>query len=175
MKNDREGHTIETLTFDIQIPKEKDYQEVADIISSITEVELPLFLQELLDTYQIKDQTIQIEKIELDLGDISLTQSRTQLISQFKNSLKKWFKETFSSATLEKSSEIKTYSLQERDFTLLKYFISYGKIPWWGLNPPFIPDESLKNYFLEATVKTKNLIFEIGQEKSTRKRIIYQF
>ena len=175
MKNVREGHTIETLTFDIQIPTEKDYHQVADIISSITEVELPLFLQELLDSYQIKDQTIQIEKIELDLGDISLTQSRSQLISQFKNSLNKWFKETFSSETLEKSSEIKTYSLQERDFTLLKYFISYGKIPWWGLNPPFIPDESLKKYIREAAVNTKNLVFALGQEKSTRKRIVYQF
>jgi hypothetical protein len=169
------GHTIETLTFDIQISQEKDYQQVADVISSITEVELPLFLQELLDTYQIEDQTIQIEKIELDLGDISLMQSRSQLISQFKNSLQHWFKETFSSETLEKSSEIKTYSLQERDFTLLKYFITYGKIPWWGLNPPFIPDESLKKYIREASVKTKNLVFEVGQEKSTRKRIIYQF
>ena len=175
MKNDREGHNIEILTFDIQIPNEKDYHQVADIISSITEVEIPLFLQELLDKYQIKDQTIQIEKIELDLGDISLSQSRSQLISQFKNSLKNWFKETFSSETLKKSSEIKTFSLQERDFTLLKYFISYGKIPWWGLNPPFIPDESLKKYIREASVKTKNFVFEVGQEKSTRKRIIYQF
>jgi hypothetical protein len=175
MKNARDGHTIDILTFDIQIPKEKDYQQVADIISSITEVELPLFLQELLNTYQIKDQTIQIEKIELDLGDISLTQSRSQLISQFKNSLKTWFKESFSTESLEKSSEIKTYSLQERDFTLLKYFISYGKIPWWGLNPPFIPDESLKKYIREAAVKTKNLVFDVGREKSTRKRIIYQF
>ena len=103
MKNDREGHNIEILTFDIQIPTEKDYQQVADIISSITEVELPLFLQELLDSYQIKDQTIQIEKIELDLGYISLMQSRSQLISQFKNSLKNWFKETFSSETYKKS------------------------------------------------------------------------
>ena len=41
MKNARDGHTIDILTFDIQIPKEKDYQQVADIISSITEVELP--------------------------------------------------------------------------------------------------------------------------------------
>jgi hypothetical protein len=175
MKNGGEGHTIETLTFDIQISQEKDYQQVADVISSITEVELPLLLQELLDTYQIEDQTIQIEKIELDLGDISLMQSRGQLISQFKNSLKTWFKETFSTESLEKSSEIKTYSLQERDFTLLKYFISYGKIPWWGLNPPFIPDESLKKYIREAAVKTKNLVFDVGREKSTRKRIIYQF
>jgi hypothetical protein len=175
MKNGKEGHTIDTLTFDIQLPTEKDYQQVAYMISSITEVELPLFLQELLDTYQIKDQTIQIDKIELDLGDISLAHSRSQLISQFKNSLNKWFKETFSSETLEKSPEIKTYTLQERDFTLLKYFISYGKIPWWGLNPTFIPDESLKKYIREASVKTKNLVFEVGQEKSTRKRIIYQF
>ena len=175
MKNDREGHNIEILTFDIQIPTEKDYQQLADIISSITEVELPLFLQELLDSYQIKDQTIQIEKIELDLGDISLMQSRSQLISQFKNSLQHWFKETFSSETYKKSSEVKTFSLQERDFTLLKYFISYGKIPWWGLNPPFIPDESLKKYIREATVKTKNFVFEVAQEKSARKRIIYQF
>ena len=175
MKNTRDGHNIEILTFDIQIPTEKDYQQLADIISSITEVELPLFLQELLDSYQIKDQTIQIEKIELDLGDISLMQSRSQLISQFKNSLKNWFKETFSSETYKKSSEVKTFSLQERDFTLLKYFISYGKIPWWGLNPPFIPDESLKKYIREAAVKTKNLVFDVGREKSTRKRIIYQF
>ena len=175
MKNGGEGHTIETLTFDIQISQEKDYQQVAEVISSITEVELPLLLQELLDKYQIKDQTIQIEKIELDIGDISLSQSRSQLISQFKNSLQHWFKETFSSETLKKSSEIKTFSLQERDFTLLKYFISYGKIPWWGLNPPFIPDESLKKYIREASVKTKNFVFEVGQEKSTRKRIIYQF
>ena len=175
MKNGGEGHTIETLTFDIQISQEKDYQQVADVISSITEVELPLFLQELLDSYQIKDQTIQIEKIELDLGDISLMQSRSQLISQFKNSLQHWFKETFSSDTYKKSSDVKTFSLQERDFTLLKYFISYGKIPWWGLNPPFIPDESLKKYIREATVKTKNFVFEVAQEKSTRKRIIYQF
>lgn len=175
MKNGGKGHTIETLTFDIQISQEKDYQQVADVISSITEVELPLLLQELLDTYHIEDQTIQIEKIELDLGDISLIQSRNQLISQFKNSLKNWFKKTFSSETYKKSSEVKTFSLQERDFTLLKYFISYGKIPWWGLNPPFIPDESLKKYIREATVKTKNFVFEVAQEKSTRKRIIYQF
>lgn len=175
MKNDRAGHTIETLTFDIQIPKEKDYQQVADVISSITEVELPLILQDLLDTYQIKDQTIQIEKIELNLGNISLTQPRSQLVSQFKNSLSKWFKETFSSQIFEKSSEIKSYSLREREFTLLKYFISYGKIPWWGLNPPFFPDDSLKKYIREESVKTKNLVFEVGQEKSSRKRIIYQF
>ncbi|MFN9381373.1 MAG: contractile injection system tape measure protein [Bacteroidota bacterium] len=102
MKNSGEGHTIETLTFDIQISQEKDYQQVAEVISSITEVELPLLLQELLDKYQIKDQTIQIEKIELDLGDISLSQSRSQLISQFKNLLQHWFKETFSSLTLKK-------------------------------------------------------------------------
>lgn len=173
--NIKAGHTIETLTFDIQIPKEKDYHYISDIISSITENELPLFLEALLDEYHLNNQTIQIQQIALDLGDIPLNQTRNQLVTQFKNALKVWFRKTFKNKEADILKDIRTLTSEEREFTLLKYFIASGKIPWWGLQPTFIPDATLKKYIREYSQKTKNLIFELGEKKSNRKRIVYQF
>lgn len=169
------GHTIEKLTFDIQIPNENFYTPIADLISSITEHELSAILEGLLNKYNIQDQTIRIPEIELDLGNITQNETRNHLISKFKSSLEKWFEEKFVVNNYQTDMQIKTFSLSDREFNLIKYFITYGKIPWWGANPPFIPDESLKKYIREESGKTKNLIFTLGKEKTTRKRIVYQF
>lgn len=89
------GHTIEKLTFDIQIPNENFYTPIADLISSITEHELSAILEGLLNKYNIQDQTIRIPEIELDLGNITQNETRNHLISKFKSSLEKWFEEKF--------------------------------------------------------------------------------
>ena len=170
-----DGHTIEKLTFDVQIPNENFYHHIADLISSITEHELSAILEALMNKYNIQDQTIRIPEIELDLGNISINDTRNQLIAQFKSNLEKWFEEKFKNNNYKTDNQIKTFTLSDREYNLLKYFITHGKIPWWGLNPLFVPDESLKKYIREESIKTKNLIFTLGKEKSTRKRIIYQF
>jgi hypothetical protein len=171
----KDGHTIEKLTFDIQIPSEKQFNYISDLISSITEYELNGILDVLLNKYNIQDQTISIPEITLDLGNISETDTRNHIISEFKNGLGKWFEEKFFNNNYKADKEINTFSLSEREFNLIKYFIIHGNIPWWGVNPPFFPDESLKKYIREESIKTKNLIFTLGKNKATRKRIIYQF
>ena len=173
--NNKDGHTIEKLTFDIQIPSEKQFNYISDLISSITEHELNAILDVILNKYNIQDQTIRIPEITLDLGNISETDTRNHIISQFKISLGKWFEEKFSTNNYTTDKEIKTFSLSEREFNLIKHFITYGNIPWWGVNPRFFPDESLKKYIREESIKTKNLIFTLGKNKDNRKRIVYQF
>ena len=82
--NNKDGHTIEKLTFDIQIPSEKQFNYISDLISSITEHELNAILDVILNKYNIQDQTIRIPEIILDLGNISETDTRNHIISQFK-------------------------------------------------------------------------------------------
>jgi|GEM_PF-2047941 len=171
----KDGHTIEKLIFDIQIPNEKQFNYISDLISSITEHELNAVIDVLLNKYNIQDQTIRIPEITLDLGNISETDTRNHIISEFKNGLEKWFEEKFFNKNYKTDKEIKTFSLSEREFNLIKHFITHGNIPWWGVNPPFLPDESLKKYIREESIKTKNLIFTLGKNKATRKRIVYQF
>ena len=173
--NNKDGHTIEKLTFDIQIPSEKQFNYISDLISSITEHELNAILDVILNKYNIQDQTIRIPEITLDLGNISETDTRNHIISQFKIGLGKWFEEKFSTNNYTTDKEIKTFSLSDREFNLIKHFITYGNIPWWGVNPRFFPDESLKKYIREESIKTKNLIFTLGKNKDNRKRIVYQF
>jgi hypothetical protein len=171
----KQGHTIEKLIFDIQIPNEHLFKQIADLISGITEYELIQILESLLDKYSIQNQTISIAEIELDLGNISVADTRNQWITHFKMSLEKWLVEKFVGNNLPVDEQIKSFSLSERDFNLITYFITYGKIPWWGLNPPFIPDDTLKKYIREERIKTKDLIFTLGKIPTSRKRIIYQF
>jgi hypothetical protein len=171
----KDGHTIEKLTFDIQIPSEKQFNYISDLISSITEHELNVILDAILNKYNIQDQTIRIPEITLDLENISETDTRQHIISQFKNGLEKWFEEKFNNNNYKTDKEIKTFSLSDREFNLIKHFITHGNIPWWGVNPLFLPDESLKKYIREESIKTKNLIFTLGKNKKNRKRIVYQF
>ena len=173
--NNKDEHTIEKLTFDIQIPSEKQFNYISDLISSITEHELNAILDVILNKYNIQDQIIRIPEITLDLENISVTDTRNHIISQFKIGLGKWFEEKFSTNNYTTDKEIKTFSLSDREFNLIKHFITYGNLPWWGVNPRFLPDESLKKYIREESIKTKNLIFTLGKNKDNRKRIVYQF
>jgi len=171
-----EGHVVDTIAFEVEIPAEKDYPTLANMISRIGETQIPGILRDIFQEFGLGPYALRIPQMEIDIGEISLTNSPDQLLSRFSQALKKWLLEALKEEVGTGTRPMHTIPVKEREFLLLRYFLEQGNLPWWGRHtPPYLPDDAMRKAIRTETYRTRELIFDVGRAKTVRKRIVHQF
>jgi peptidyl-tRNA hydrolase len=90
MKN---THIIQKQIFKIKIGDQKKFKEVCQIIEGLFKNELGAYIEEVLDQYNIKDQDIVIDRLDIDLGKLDTRNLKNSIKSTFISSFQRILEE----------------------------------------------------------------------------------
>ena len=155
----RNNFLVKKLKFEIDIQNDRDFKDVASNISQLSNDFLNLNFQTLADSILSDNEQIYIDRIVLDIGEISFD-NKAAISQQIIDLLKKKIQKSQGTVSNKsRSNEI-----------LIAHFLSKGFLPWWAsTNDRF-------NAFLASNAYSLDLesdVFElITKNRSTFKRFM---
>ena len=155
----RNNFLVKKLKFEIDIQNDRDFKDLASNISQLSNDFLNLNFQTLADSILSDNEQIYIDRIVLDIGEISFD-NKAAISQQIIDLLKKKIQKAQGTVSNKsRSNEI-----------LIAHFLSKGFLPWWAsTNDRF-------NAFLASNAYSLDLesdVFElITKNRSTFKRFM---
>tara|TARA_B110000967_G_scaffold205380_1_gene249811 strand:+ start:11031 stop:16691 length:5661 start_codon:yes stop_codon:yes gene_type:complete len=155
----RNNFLVKKLKFEIDIQDDRDFKDVASNVSQLSNDFLNLNFQTLADSILSDNEQIYIDRIVLDIGEISFD-NKAAISEQIIDLLKKKIQKAQGTVSNKsRSNEI-----------LIAHFLSKGFLPWWAsTNDRF-------NAFLASNAYSLDLesdVFElITKNRSTFKRFM---
>ena len=155
----RNNFLVKKLKFEIDIQNNHEFTDIASQVSQLSNDFLASTFQTLADSILSDNEQIYIDRIVLDIGEISFDNKGA--ISQQINDLLKKEIQKFQSSVSNKS---------RTNEILIAHFLSKGYLPWWASN------NDRFNAFLASNsynVDLKSDIFDlITNNRSTFKRFM---
>jgi Contractile injection system tape measure protein len=121
-------HVINRLQFEMNCPDEDQAFGMRHNFAQTLQPQITAVIEKLCTQYVSGDEWIQIDKIEIDMGQLSP--------NVFSNDFEKIFLYKFEKELLAKLSGIpaeqRSNSNHQSMFSLLKHFLKKGILPWWA-------------------------------------------
>lgn len=166
-------HQIGKVILNLNFRSEKEALQIQHAFPSAFENRLKSVLQQVFDEYSPNGETVLIDKLALNLGEVTLENFDESL----KNKIRQTLQEIISQHPLKPSNDVATpISGQNRPYEILLFFLENGFFPWWAENL------TLKN--IEAEISEQNLhpgmeiparFRKILMNEPVRKRLTIQF
>ncbi len=170
-------HKIESCNFNIMFGSETCAFEKQDILTSFINNRLMHVIEEEFDEYSEPNNMIQYNRLDIDLGEILISDFPDELENRMRSKLRSLLKKKrFSRDTGQQPGTEKFQTRQQADLEMIIFFLNHGFLPW---NAGFESDDVL--------IKTFDLILETRPESLTRffrhapsvetvvKRVVHQF
>ena len=162
-------HIIQKQIFKIDIGNQHKYIEVCQIIESLFKFELGDHIQNILDQYNINDQDIIIDKLDIDLGNLDT--------GNLKNSIYTSFISSFQRALEEKikrfPEQIRVVNRDTRNASIFHFFIKNGNTPWWVSIKSGDFKKDFTKYFYTRSDKNKSIWKKALKDPFQYKRLLY--
>lgn len=158
-------HIISQQIVELDVPSASDAhklsQAVAQRLRSMTDVEA------LFDRFAKPEHTIKLARVEINLGDLSVSEWQEQLESRMVEQLTDVLKE----ATKHHSESSSTSEQGQGDVAQWLYFLCHGRLPSWAESvPDNWPDQWIQD--LDST-QWQSLRFELTHNERVRHRMIH--
>ena len=124
MKN---THIIQRQIFKIEIDSQQIFKEACQIIESLFKHELGNHIEKILDQYNINEQDIVIDRLDIDLGKLDPTNLQQSIKSSFISA----FQRTLEEKIKRFPEQVKIVDRETRNKTVFDFFIKNGNSPWW--------------------------------------------
>lgn len=170
-------HVIAKCRWQSEFDQKDKAVELQDFISrwsnSVLIEELELYFEQVCPS----TQTWRIETLALDLGDIDLEDLPTELPKRIRECLHEAFTQLFNQQRLgvfsAGDSNFQIFDKNESWNAFTRWFFLHGTTPWWFKGNETALD-ILKNQIKHEPNTTLEIIKELGQSESVRKRIVWQ-
>ena len=121
-------HLVNRLTFELECPGEEQAFELKQKFSAANHEQIAGIIDNVCSKYVNENEWIRIDKLEINLGEFDLV--------SFEQEFSKAFYKKFENIIAEKVSFIPKETLASSgsgsDLELLKFFLTTGRMPWWG-------------------------------------------
>ena len=124
------GHNIGKLYFDLEASNEKQALEIQERLSDYSKMELAGILENSFSNAVPDDSVAVIDRLEIDLGEISFEGFYTAFLRLFKNRLNEKLSGILFD-TLPDKEDVRFYNIDQSDTKTLKTFLLSGKVPWY--------------------------------------------
>ena len=160
-------HVIKRLTFRLQFPAREQAVQLEYKIINIYRHRIEQLLDECFSGLAGADTEYRIDRLELDLGNIKPENLAAEIPIRVAQQLGKIADDNHTAATV---------SRQERQFTIFRYFLETGTLPWWA--------EKLDKQALEQLVEQlcvnypaelKELLPDVLRDGVAARRLVNQF
>lgn len=131
-------HIIQRQVFDLILPKERGAYALQNFISQEYQQKVLPQLAEYLDEKIPADQVIKVDRLELDLGQISLEGFEERLLAALKSAFEGSIAEANTSSA---PADVRQQRSADNWAEALHYFLQTGTLPWWSKLEPYQPLE----------------------------------
>lgn len=164
-------HIVQSLVFDIELPHQAMAANIQDRISLLTEKRLTTILDSLLSEVDDNDQNIVIDKLTLDIGELTNDESFEDLIEdQLKNTLREYLNEQLTNPSLS-SSHITVHNVNDSLLESLIFFLKSGHLPWSVQHEKF---NDLNKLFTELQQSESQAIRQILEQIKKDSNALYR-
>jgi len=129
-------HTIGAMRFELETYNKKHANEIQNSVSIFGREKIPRIIEESLSQADIGRSTAIIDKIEIDLGEITISNFKTDFLTLFKKGLNEKIGEFNFKNPSVRSKDIVVLDKEKSDFEILKHFLLSGTIPWYAESYP---------------------------------------
>lgn len=140
---DSNVHTISQLHFEIQSSDGQQALKLQNDISEIFQTELETYLEELMDSYNLTDKILEIDRIDIDLGEIKSAKFKDKLVvlilEEFKNVLDHCVYSTVNQTKYpimrdqkSKVDKANFKSPKAAAMEIFYYYLLYGHLPYFS-------------------------------------------
>ncbi|KUI96884.1 hypothetical protein VRK_40650 [Vibrio sp. MEBiC08052] len=139
---------------------------------------LPGILGQCFERYCPAAQIWQIERLELDLGTLSLQDLDRQLPQRVRDALEDALMQLFrryrSGSHTDRGQSLRIVDLQVSTLAQLRWFLVHGTSPWWRqrLSDPMTMVDQL---FEQQPQAVAELLRQVGSSAAVRRRIVWQW
>jgi hypothetical protein len=169
-------NTIQKLILDLLVRVNKSNNEVFDKFSSIANNSSIPIIQRYFDEIIPDDIVIEIDRLELNLGVIQYEDLERVFNENLLNSLKNIFDQYFDqngNITSDSNNLFKISQLPENHLALAKYYLLFGRAPWWASGNSVNINELILKIINTSPNSLRLLLFEIGRNDEVRKRLAF--
>ncbi len=125
-------HKIQKLIFEIEGYSEQSAKEQLNFIESIIKRRLIDSIDKVFDEQGLKNHTLKVEKLELDLGAIDINHLESDLEYKLRKELSELiYKVREANAEPLKSTQKTLQTAENANAEWLKQFLQTGTLPWW--------------------------------------------
>ena len=170
------ANTIQKLILDLLVRVNKSNNEVFDKFSSIANNSSIPIIQRYFDQIIPDDIVIEIDRLELNLGVIQYEDLERVFNENLLNSLKNIFDQYFDqngNITSDSNNLFKISQLPENHLALAKYYLLFGRAPWWASGNAVNINELILKIINTSPNSLRLLLFEIGRNDEVRKRLAF--
>ena len=166
MKN---THIIQKQIFKIKIGDQKKFKEVCQIIEGLFKNELGAHIEEVLDQYNIKDQDIVIDRLDIDLGKLDTRNLKNSIKSAFISSFQRMLEDKIKNFP----EQIRIVDRQTRNKTVFDFFIKNGNTPWWVSTRSGNLKKEFTRFFYTRSYQTKSIWQQALKNPVQYKRLLF--
>lgn len=184
-------HIINKQVLELRLNDKKDAHLIQDAFSRAYWNHIPSVIERIIDKYSSINEIIKIDKLEIDIGGISID----KLNSDFPQKVERVFEEFFIAQLHKKPLETESDSATPKDyrsskpneiniqiksdvennFEILNHFLLTGTIPWWcNKDSEFTIQKLVEELLEKSPLKLKNLLFNLFLNPNTIKRFTFQ-
>lgn len=127
------AHIIQCQVFDLILPKERGAYALQNFISQEYQQKVLPQLAEYLDEKIPTDQVIRVDRLELDLGQISLEGFEERLLTALKSALEGRIAEANTSSA---PAHVRQQCSADNWMEALHFYLQTGTLPWWAKLEP---------------------------------------
>lgn len=162
-------HVIKQLTFRLHFPVRDRAVQLEHEIVRIYHHRIERLLDECFARLGGADTEYRIERLELDLGNLTSANLAAEMSRRISQEL----------ANVADSSQVraaKTVSRRERQFALFRYFIETGSLPWWaGKLDKRALEQLLEQLCIHSPAELGRVMPELFREGDAARRLVKQF
>jgi len=191
-------HIINRQVFDIRLRSRDKAYQIQNRVNSLYHTQILKVLDEVCSDLVSPNEIIRFDKLEIDLGAVSLTHLEEQLTEKVR---KCFYEELFTQKSRihldtrsrrripgkreeiyrsEKGTLVETksylFSQEDSDLELIEHFLKTGALPWWSQKPT---SSSVEKLFLDllkdVPERIQSLLKATLLRESSRQRLVYQF
>ncbi|HEX6848775.1 MAG TPA: contractile injection system tape measure protein [Chitinophagaceae bacterium] len=164
-------HLVNKLIINAACSDESTAFDARHRFSQHCQQRIPAMIDELCSKYANENEWIQIDRLELDLGEISSSGIEQALKEYLYRILDKEINNKMQSISIDRIINSKRYSW----FELLIYFLENGRFPWWAEGTALNADDICRDVLKEQKNEIKEFLFKNRSNERIWKRISMQF
>ena len=164
-------HIINQLSVELSVTSEAEAFVLRKELNEVLQNEITAVIDELCSNYNISEDTLRIERLELDLGQIQTMNFKKNWIENFKQA----FENQLHKANISIDNSYKKINKVQSNFELLTGFLKTGQLDWWVISEDVNLTEIFEEIIQNQAFFLKDFLINNTHKKQIGQRILFQF